>query len=38
VTARYFFAYELSKIKGLVQRLTDGDPLTVEMESGYFAD
>jgi alkylation response protein AidB-like acyl-CoA dehydrogenase len=38
VTARYFFAYELPKIKGLVQRLTDGDPLTVEMESGYFAD
>lgn len=38
VTANYFFAYELPKIKGLVQRLTDGNPLTVEMESSYFND
>jgi butyryl-CoA dehydrogenase len=38
ITARYFFAYELPKIKGLVQRLTDNDPLTVEMESSSFRD
>ena len=37
-TARYFFAYELPKIKALAQRLMDGDPLTVEMESSYFKD
>ncbi len=37
-TAKYFFAYELPKIAGLFQRLTDGDPLTVEMESTYFND
>ncbi len=38
VTARYFFAYEMPKIHSLVQRLTDGDPLTVEMESAFFND
>lgn len=38
VTARYFFAYELPKIKGLSERLTDGDPLTVDMQSSFFAD
>ncbi len=38
VTAKYFFAYELPKISGLFQRLTDGDPLTVEMESSFFND
>ncbi|RJQ84533.1 MAG: acyl-CoA dehydrogenase [Desulfobacteraceae bacterium] len=38
VTARYFFAYELPKIKGLYQRLTDTDALTVEMDSSYFND
>ena len=38
VTARYFFAYELPKINGLAQRLTDNDPLTVEMESSFFND
>ena len=37
-TARYFFAYELPKISGLVQRLTDGNPVTVEMKSRYFSD
>jgi alkylation response protein AidB-like acyl-CoA dehydrogenase len=37
-TARYFFAYELPKIKALAQRLTDGDPLTIEMQSSYFND
>jgi len=37
-TARYYFAYELPKISGLVQRLTDGDPITVEMKSCYFSD
>jgi butyryl-CoA dehydrogenase len=38
VTANYFFAYELPKINYLVQRLTDGNPLTVKMESSYFND
>ena len=37
-TARYFFAYELPRINGLAQRLTDGNPLTVEMKSCYFSD
>jgi len=38
VTARYFYAYELSKIHSIVLRLTDGDPLTVEMDSAFFND
>ena len=38
VTANYFFAYELPKIGYLVQRLTDGNPLTVTMESSFFND
>jgi butyryl-CoA dehydrogenase len=38
VTARFFFAYELPKIQGLIQRLLDGDPLTVEMQSSFFND
>ena len=38
ITARYFFAYELPKISGLAQRLTDNDPLTVEMDSNFFND
>ncbi len=38
VTARYFFAYELTKIHSIVLRLTDGDPLTVEMDSAFFND
>jgi butyryl-CoA dehydrogenase len=37
-TARYFFAYELPKISGLVQRLTDGNPVTVEMNPCFFSD
>lgn len=37
-TCRYFFAYELPKIKGLAQRLTDEDPLTLSMPAGCFAD
>jgi hypothetical protein len=37
-TARYFFAYELPKISGLAQRLSDGNPLTVEMRPAYFSD
>ncbi len=38
ITARFFFAYELPKIRGLIERLTDGDPLTLEMESSFFND
>jgi butyryl-CoA dehydrogenase len=35
---RFFYRYELPKIAGLIKRLTDGDPLTVEMEPRFFAD
>jgi alkylation response protein AidB-like acyl-CoA dehydrogenase len=37
-TARYFFAYELPKISGLAQCLSDGNPLTVEMRPEFFSD
>ena len=37
-TFRYFFAYELPKIEGLVKRLTNSDGLTVEMKETWFAD
>jgi hypothetical protein len=37
-TLRFFFAYELPKIEGLVRRLTHNDGLTVEMKESYFAD
>lgn len=37
-TCRYFFAYELVKISGLATRLTDGNPLTMEMEARHFND
>jgi alkylation response protein AidB-like acyl-CoA dehydrogenase len=32
----YFFHYELPKIKGLAQRLMEGDGLTVEMKAALF--
>jgi butyryl-CoA dehydrogenase len=38
MTLRFFFAYELPKIEGLVQRLTNSDGLTVEMKVEYFSD
>jgi butyryl-CoA dehydrogenase len=38
MTLRYFFASELPKIVGLVQRLTNSDGLTVEMKVEYFSD
>lgn len=37
-TLRFFFAYELPKIKGLAERLLNGDGLTVEMNKAYFTD
>jgi alkylation response protein AidB-like acyl-CoA dehydrogenase len=37
-TLRFFFAYELPKIEGLVRRLTNNDGLTIEMKEAYFAD
>jgi butyryl-CoA dehydrogenase len=37
-TARYFFSYELVKISGLAERLTETDPLTVNMKPDYFTD
>ena len=36
VVCRYFFAYELPKIDALIQRLTDNDPLTAEMDPGLL--
>jgi butyryl-CoA dehydrogenase len=38
MTLRFFFAYELPKIEGLVQRLINSDGLTVEMKMEYFSD
>jgi butyryl-CoA dehydrogenase len=37
-TLRYFYAYELPKIRGLAERLTASDPLTVEMSPACFKD
>ena len=37
-TLRFFFAYELPKIYGLAERLTNNDGLTVEMKTDYFSD
>ena len=35
---RFFFAYELPRITGLAQRLTNSDGLTVEIKPDYFSD
>ena len=35
---RYFFSYELPKIDGLVSRLLENNPVTVEMETALFSD
>ncbi len=35
---RYFFRYELPKTEGLAGRLTDNDPVTLEMKPSYFKD
>jgi alkylation response protein AidB-like acyl-CoA dehydrogenase len=37
-TLRFFFAYELPKIKGLEGRLINSDGLTVEMKADHFSD
>ena len=37
-TCRYYFAYELVKIEGLAKRLTDNNPVTMEMEARHFND
>jgi len=37
-TLRFFFAYELPKMEGIVRRLMNGDGLTVEMAEVFFAD
>jgi len=37
-TCRYFYAYELPRTEGLIQRLNDSDPITVEMKQAYFTD
>ncbi len=38
ITMRYFFHYELPKIRGLAARLMEADGLTVNMDKGLFAD
>ncbi len=38
VTFRFFFAYELPKIKGLTQRLMNTDGLAMEMPEEFFED
>lgn len=35
-TYRYFFGYELVKVKGLKARLLDDDDVTLEMDNNYF--
>ncbi|MBW2031337.1 MAG: acyl-CoA dehydrogenase [Deltaproteobacteria bacterium] len=35
---RFFFSYELPKIEGLAERLSNNDGLTVEMKAEYFSD
>jgi butyryl-CoA dehydrogenase len=37
-TMRFFFHYELPKIQGLLNRLSEGDGLTVTMEEALFKD
>ncbi len=37
-TCRYFFSYELPKIKGLAARLLENNPVTMEMETAFFND
>ena len=37
-TFRYFFAYELPRIKGLAERLTNSDGLTIETKDEWFSD
>jgi alkylation response protein AidB-like acyl-CoA dehydrogenase len=37
-TLRFFFHYELPKIKGLLQRLKESDGLTAFMDKSFFAD
>ena len=38
LTCDYFFAYELPKTLGLAERLVDGNPMTVNMNSELFQD
>ncbi len=35
---RYFYSYELPRIEGLLRRLREKDPLTVEMQARFFTD
>jgi alkylation response protein AidB-like acyl-CoA dehydrogenase len=37
-TMRFFFAYELPKIRALAETLQKGDGLTVEMKTNHFSD
>ena len=37
-TLRFFFHYELPKIKGLLQRLKESDGLTASMDKSFFRD
>ncbi len=35
---RFFYAYEVPKMKGLAERLMNGDGLTIEMKEAYFTE
>ena len=37
-TMKYFFHYELPKVKGLFQRLKEVDGLTVNLTAAHFDD
>jgi butyryl-CoA dehydrogenase len=37
-TCRYFFGYELPKVNGLAARLSENNPVTMEMETVFFND
>ena len=36
MTAKYFYAYELSRVEGLAKQLMSDDKLTVEMQNAWF--
>jgi butyryl-CoA dehydrogenase len=38
MTMKYFFHYELPKVKGLIERLSENDGLTVNFDEKFFTD
>lgn len=37
-TLKYFYSYELPKIKGTIERLKENDPITIEVTENLFSD